>query len=239
MLAFAGGTAGLPAHVQLRQAPAPVSRASQSANLPDFTALAGKGCPAVVNVSTVRYDSKGSGRKQEADPLEDFLRRFAPPVPGDQGPDSGTIGSGFIIDAEGRILTNAHVVVDADEILVKLTDKREIRARLIGLNAPTDIALMKIDAPDLVVLPTGDASRLEVGEWVMAIGSPFGVDSSVSVGINAQIFSRSRGYMGISFAMPINIALEVKEALKKSGRVVRGRLGIVTQDINSAQAASF
>lgn len=275
VLAIWLAVASFPGPVEAQPRRAIAAPQAPSVLLPDFTALVRRDGAAVVNVSTLRYAAE---RTAGSDPVDDFLRRFAP---GEGAQDSSTIGSGFIIDADGHILTNAHVVVGADEILVKLTDKREFRARLIGLDAPTDIALLKIDASNLAVLPTGDSSRLQVGEWVMAIGSPFGFDSSVSVGvvsaigrilpeeqyvpyiqtdvpvnpgssggplinlqgqavgINAQIFSRSGGYMGISFAIPINLAIEVKDELKKRGRVERGRLGIVTQDLNTALAESF
>ena len=283
MVAFcaATGLKGSDALAQAARSGDAGAQPAQSIVLPDFTALVKRYGPAVVNVSAIRYPTADSPRVSGGDPLDDFLRRLLPPPPDQRGPEAGTIGSGFIIDAEGYILTSAHVVTDADEILVKLTDMREIKARLIGVDRPTDIALLKIEAKDLTVLPMGDSGKLQVGEWVMAIGSPFGFDSSVTVGvvsaigrilpdeqyvpfiqtdvpvnpgnsggplinmqgnvvgINAQIFSRSGGYMGISFAIPINLAIEVKEDLRRRGRVNRGRLGIVSQDLTPALGESF
>jgi serine protease Do len=218
----------------------------------------------------------------EDDPFYEFFRRFAPP--GGQGPQdykTQSLGSGFIISADGYILTNAHVVNDADEVLVKLTDKREFKAKIIGIDRRTDVALVKIEASNLPRVVFGDPTQLKVGEWVVAIGSPFGLENTVTagivsakgralpqenyvpfiqtdvainpgnsggplfnlkgevVGINSQIFSRSGGYMGLSFAIPIDVALEVQNQLKNSGKVTRGWLGINIQEITRELADSF
>jgi serine protease Do len=257
--------------------------------LPDFTELYEKQGPAVVNISTTQtVHAEGQPGMMpfpnvpEDDPFYEFFRRFAPP--GGQGPQdykTQSLGSGFIISADGYILTNAHVVNDADEVLVKLTDKREFKAKIIGIDRRTDVALVKIEASNLPRVVFGDPTQLKVGEWVVAIGSPFGLENTVTagivsakgralpqenyvpfiqtdvainpgnsggplfnlkgevVGINSQIFSRSGGYMGLSFAIPIDVALEVQNQLKNSGRVTRGWLGINIQEITRELADSF
>lgn len=256
--------------------------------LPDFTELYEKQGPAVVNISTTQtIHSEGQGMMPfpnvpEDDPFYEFFRRFAPPG-GGQGQDYKTqsLGSGFIISADGYILTNAHVVNEADEVLVKLTDKREFKAKIIGVDRRTDVALLKIEASNLPRVVFGDPGQLKVGEWVVAIGSPFGLENTVTagivsakgralpqenyvpfiqtdvainpgnsggplfnlkgevVGINSQIFSRSGGYMGLSFAIPIDVALEVQNQLKVTGKVTRGWLGINIQEITRELADSF
>jgi serine protease Do len=262
---------------------------SYARELPDFTDLYEKQGPAVVNISTTQtVHAEGQQGMMpfpnvpEDDPFYEFFRRFAPP--GGQGPQdykTQSLGSGFIISADGYILTNAHVVNDADEVLVKLTDKREFKAKIIGIDRRTDVALVKIEASNLPRVVFGDPTQLRVGEWVVAIGSPFGLENTVTagivsakgralpqenyvpfiqtdvainpgnsggplfnlkgevVGINSQIFSRSGGYMGLSFAIPIDVALEVQNQLKNSGRVTRGWLGINIQEITRELADSF
>lgn len=254
--------------------------------LPNFTALVKKEGPAVINISTVKkmrgeVPVQGFPGIPPDDPLYDFLRRFAP---GDEAPREfrgQSLGSGFIVSADGYVLTNAHVVEDAEEVTVKLTDQREFKVKVIGSDERSDIALLKIPAKDLPVVNIGDSSKLEVGEWVVAIGSPFGFTNSVSqgivsakgrslpgedivpfiqtdvpvnpgnsggplfnmngevVGINSQIYSRSGGYMGLSFAIPINLAMKVKDELLKYGTVKRGRLGITVQSVGPEHAKSF
>ena len=253
-------------------------------DLPDFTELVKKYSPAVVNVSTVQATTqrRGSGSPE----LDEFFRRFFPP---DQrgnpfGGQRRSLGSGFIISSDGFVLTNNHVVEDADEIVVRLSDRRELEAKLVGADPRSDLALLKIDAEDLPAVELGRSDALEVGEWVLAIGSPFGFDYSVTagivsakgrslpnennenyvpfiqtdvainpgnsggplfdldgrvVGINSQIYTRSGGFMGVSFAIPIDVAMGVVEQLKTDGRVSRGWLGVVIQDVNRDLAESF
>lgn len=258
---------------------------AQTRGLPDFTELAEKQGAAVVNISTtqvVRGRGPGAMPFDEDDPMFDFFRRFIPRQPGaPQNFENKSLGSGFIISADGYILTNAHVVDSADEITVRLTDKREFKARAIGADKRTDVALIKIEASGLPVVRLGDPTQLRVGEWVVAIGSPFGFDNSVTagivsakgrslpqenfvpfiqtdvainpgnsggplfnmkgevVGINSQIYSRSGGYMGLSFAIPIDVAMEVQTQLRAHGKVSRGRLGVVIQEINKDLAESL
>ncbi|ODS99050.1 MAG: serine peptidase [Lautropia sp. SCN 69-89] len=260
-------------------APAP---AAAQARLPDFADLVERAAPAVVNIRTaerVRNDRAQMPQfplpegMDENDPFYEFFRRFFPPrqspspTPrghGDEVPRG--VGSGFVIASDGYVMTNHHVVDGADEIYVTLADKREFRGRLIGSDRRTDVALVKIDVTDLPKLPIGDSRKLRVGEWVIAIGSPFGLDSTVTagivsarsrdtgdylpfiqtdvavnpgnsggpllnmagevVGINSQIYSRTGGFMGISFAIPIDEAMRVVEQLRTSGRVIRGRIGV-------------
>jgi serine protease Do len=263
---------------------------AQNKGLPDFAELVERQGPAVVNISTTQVlRSNGQGVQplpfDEDDPMFDFFRRFVPRQPGVPGAprefQSRSLGSGFIISSDGYILTNAHVVDAADEILVRLTDKRELKARVIGADKRTDVALIKIDAANLPVVRMGDPTLLKVGEWVLAIGSPFGFDNSVTagivsakgrslpqenfvpfiqtdvainpgnsggplfnmkgevVGINSQIYSRSGGFMGISFAIPIDVAMEVQNQLKTGGKVSRGRIGVVIQEVTRELAESF
>jgi len=263
---------------------------AQGRDLPDFTELAEKQGPAVVNISTTQAQAAQRSGPQvpnvdEDDPMFDFFRRFIPrqPSPG-TGPrefQSRSLGSGFFISGDGYILTNAHVVDNAAEITVRLTDKREYKARVIGADKRTDIALIKIDASGLPAVRLGDPGKLKVGEWVAAIGSPFGFESSVTagivsakgrslpqenfvpfiqtdaainpgnsggplfnmkgevVGINSQIYSRTGGFMGVSFAIPIDVAMEVQAQLRQYGRVSRGRIGVVIQEVSKELAESF
>jgi serine protease Do len=265
-------------------------------NLPDFATLVQQQGPAVVNIST-----KGKRMRVSAsgeDPFSEFFRRFGVPVPpGQRGmpqPDGesesnegprrpGGAGSGFIVSSDGYILTNAHVVNEADEVTVKLTDRREFKAAIVGVDEPTDVAVLKIEATGLPVVRIGDPAKLRPGEWVLAIGSPFGFDNSATagivsatarglpggdtnyvnfiqtdvavnpgnsggplfnlagevVGINSQIYSRSGGYMGISFAIPIDVAVNVRDQLISKGRVSRGKIGVTIQPIDAALADSF
>jgi serine protease Do len=266
--------------------------AAQGINLPDFTEIVEKQGPMVVNVSTTQImHSRGMFPQfpnlDEDDPMFDFFKRFMPRQPGGPGTpkdrqyENKSLGSGFIISSDGYILTNAHVVESADEITVTLTDKREFRAKVIGSDKRTDVALIKIDATGLPKVTMGDTSKVKVGEWVLAIGSPFGFESSVTagivsakgrslpqenfvpfiqtdvainpgnsggplfnlkgevIGINSQIYSRSGGYMGLSFAIPIDVAMEVQTQLRGGGRVSRGRIGVQIQEVTKELAESF
>jgi len=265
------------------------------AGLPDFTELVERAGPAVVNIRTterVKQEQGVPGADEEE--MQEFFRRFfGIPIPPhqQQQPDRAPhgqkqapqqdeevqrgVGSGFIISADGYVMTNAHVVDGADEVYVTLTDKREFKAKIIGVDKRTDVALVKIDGGNLPRLTMGDSNKIKVGEWVIAIGSPFGLDNTVTagiisakaretgeylpliqtdvavnpgnsggpllnmrgevVGINSQIYSRSGGYMGISFAVPIDEAMRVSEQLKNTGKVTRGRIGVqigeVTKDV--------
>jgi len=264
-------------------------------DLPDFTKVVEDQGNAVVNISTTQAVRRSAALPQvpgmEDEEVLEFFRRFIPRQPGPgqgQGPEraprpeSRSLGSGFVISQDGYVLTNAHVVEGADEITVKFTDKREFKAKVIGADRRTDIALIKIDATGLPAVRFGDPSKLKVGEWVLAIGSPFGLDNSATAGIvsatsravggeenyvpfiqtdvavnpgnsggplfnlrgevigmNSMIFSRTGGYMGLSFAIPIDVANDVREQLIKTGHVVRGRIGVAVQDVNAQLAQSF
>ncbi len=258
--------------------------------LPDFTDLVEKQGAAVVNISTVQtvHANNGPGMMPfpnlpEDDPFYEFFKRFGPPGGSGGGQDYKTqsLGSGFIVSSDGYVLTNAHVVNDADEVIVKLTDRREFKAKIIGVDPRSDVALIKIEATGLPKVALGDVNQLKVGEWVVAIGSPFGLENTVTagivsakgralpqenyvpfiqtdvainpgnsggplfnlkgevVGINSQIFSRSGGYMGLSFAIPIDVAMDVMGQLKATGKVSRGWLGIGIQEITKELAESF
>lgn len=257
----------------------------------DVADLVEKQGPAVVNISTTKLVKRGQEGLPFALPddedLQEFFRRFFPGgVPGGQGgpmqeiPTRGA-GSGFIVSSDGYILTNAHVVRNADEVVVKLTDKRKFTAKVVGADARTDVAVIKITANNLPAVKLGDPARLRVGEAVAAIGSPFGFENSVTagivsakgrslpsenyvpyiqtdvpinpgnsggplfnmkgevVGINSQIYSRSGGYQGVSFAIPIDVAMEVVDQLKAGGKVSRGWLGVVIQEVTADLAESF
>jgi serine protease Do len=254
-----------------------------SAQLPDFSDLAEKHSPAVVNITTTQDNRQRSrGRAiPEPDEMFDFFRRMIPPEGQGMLPPKRGQGSGFLISSDGFILTNTHVIDGVDEVVIKLNDKREYRAKVIGTDARTDIALLKISASDLPAVRVGDPNKLRVGEWVLAIGAPFGFENSVTagivsakgrslpqenyvpfiqtdvavnpgnsggplfnmrgevVGVNSQIISRSGGYMGLSFAIPIDVAMDVAEQLKTRGKVNRGRLGVVIQEVNADLADSF
>jgi serine protease Do len=252
--------------------------------LPDFSALVERYGPTVVNISTttrVRAQAQQFQAPGEpGEPLYEFFRRFQSPLPQGDALRKG-VGSGFIVSADGYILTNAHVVDDATEVTVKLTDDREFQAKVIGVDRRTDVALVKIDARNLPTVRIGDASKAKVGEWVAAIGSPFGLENTVTagiisaksrslpdgtyvpfiqtdvainpgnsggplfnmagevIGVNSQIYSRTGGYMGLSFAVPIDVAMKVKGDLQQYGRVSRGRLGVTIQGVSHELADSF
>ncbi|MGO9803095.1 MAG: DegQ family serine endoprotease [Steroidobacteraceae bacterium] len=255
--------------------------------LPDFTQLVEKYGPAVVNVEVVEKTQPNQGLQglQPNDPFYDFFRRFGIPPPGEgprgnQPPPRGA-GSGFIVSPDGYILTNTHVVADAETVTVRLTDRREFAAKVIGADERTDVAVIKISAGNLPTVKLGDPSRIKPGQWVLAIGSPFGFENTVTagiisatsrslpndnyvpfiqtdvavnpgnsggplfnmagevIGINSQIFSRTGGFMGLSFAIPIDVARNVEEQLIRTGRVVRGRIGVTIQDLNAQLAESF
>lgn len=255
-----------------------------SAQLPDFVDLVEKQSPAVVNITTTqeaRRLKRGHKRVPAPDEMFDFFRKFLPPEGEAFLPPSRGQGSGFMISSDGYILTNAHVVDKVDEVVVKLADKREFRAKVVGSDSRTDVALIKINAEGLPRVTLGDPDKLRVGEWVLAIGAPFGFENSVTagivsaigrslpqenyvpfiqtdvavnpgnsggplfnmkgevVGMNSQIISRSGGYMGLSFAIPIDVAMDVAEQLKSHGSVSRGRLGVVIQQVTPDLADSF
>ncbi len=261
-------------------------------DLPDFTELAEKQGPAVVNISITSVvhgnGMMGFPGMPQDEQLQEFLRRFGipgmPGVPGQEGGQefkSQSLGSGFIISADGYILTNAHVVSEADEVLVKLSDKREFKAKIIGADKRTDVALIKIEATNLPKVTIGDPSTLKVGEWVAAIGSPFGLENTMTagivsakgralpqenfvpfiqtdvainpgnsggplfnlrgevVGVNSQIYSKSGGSMGLSFSIPIDVAIDISNQLKANGKITRGWLGIAIQELTKELAESF
>jgi serine protease Do len=263
--------------------------AAQTQVLPDFTRLIDEQGNAVVNISTTQAPRRTGAVPQvpgiEDEEVLEFFRRFIPRQqpgqPGPRQPEARSLGSGFIISADGYILTNAHVVDGADEINVRFTDKREFKAKVIGADRRTDIAVIKIEAASLPVVKFGDPTRLKVGEWVVAIGSPFGFENTVTagivsakgrslpqenfvpfiqtdvainpgnsggplfnmrgevVGINSQIYSRTGGFMGLSFAIPIDVALDIQKQLREKGRVSRGRIGVVIQEVTRDHATSF
>jgi serine protease Do len=266
-------------------APPPVAPALAAATLPDFPRITERYGPAVVNIS-VSGTRKTSGVEADPEDMSDpfeLFRRFQ------QGPRRGVprevpvrgMGSGFIVGADGTILTNAHVVKDASEVTVKLTDRREYRAKVLGTDSKTDVAVLKIEARNLPVVTVGNSKDLRPGEWVLAIGSPFGFENTVTagvvsakgrslpdessvpfiqtdvavnpgnsggplfngrgevVGMNSQIYSRSGGYQGVSFAIPIDVAVRVKDQIVATGKVQHARLGVTVQEVNQALADSF
>jgi len=260
-------------------------------NLPDFTELAEKHGAEVVNISVTQVMQAGNSMpfpNMPDDPaLQEFFKRFGiPGMPGHetqpgQEYKSQSLGSGFIISADGYILTNAHVVSEADEVLVKLSDKREFKAKIIGTDKRTDVALIKIEATNLPKAVIGDPAALKVGEWVAAIGSPFGLENTMTagivsakgralpqenfvpfiqtdvainpgnsggplynlrgevVGVNSQIYSRSGGSMGLSFSIPIDVAIDISNQLKATGKITRGWLGVAIQELTKELAESF
>ena len=271
---------------------APAPAMAQTRVLPDFTDLVEQVGPSVVNIRTLERSRSAPGVAPGAmdEEMQEFFRRFfgqpmpnvprqAPrpnrPQPDEDQQQPRGVGSGFILTTDGFVMTNAHVVEGADEVAVTLPDKREFKARIVGFDKRTDVAVVKIDATGLPAVKVGDVTRLKVGEWVMAIGSPFGLENTVTagivsakqrdtgdylpfiqtdvainpgnsggplinmrgevIGINSQIYSRSGGFMGISFAIPIDEAIRVSEQLRVSGRVSRGRIGVqidqVTKDV--------
>ncbi len=276
------------------------AHAQPSQNLPDFADLAERAGPAVVNIRTTARVTANAGALpfpdiDENDPMYEFFRRFFPNPPQQgpqpsprQGPGQGPgprrdvprgLGSGFILSADGYVMTNAHVVEGADDITVTLTDKREFKGKVIGADRRTDVALVKIEASGLPSVKVGDPNRLRVGEWVVAIGSPFGLENTVTagivsakaretgeflpfiqtdvavnpgnsggpllnmrgevIGINSQIFTTSGGYNGISFAIPIDEAMNVQQQLRSSGRVIRGRIGVGIEGVSKEVAEAI
>lgn len=265
------------------------SSATQARGLPDFTDLVEQNAPAVVNISTRQHADSGSPhggygpelQLPENSPFNDLFRHFfeGPTVPRQR--ESQSLGSGFIISKDGYILTNYHVVEDADEVIVQLNNRKTFEAEVIGSDQASDIALLKIDSKNLPTVKMGKSSELKIGEWVLAIGSPFGFEATVTagivsakrralpsenyvpyiqtdvainpgnsggplfnmegevVGINSQIYSRSGGFMGLSFAVPIELAINVADQLRTSGHVKRGYLGVLIQDVDRDLAESF
>jgi serine protease Do len=265
------------------------TRAADGVVLPDFTRLVASQGAAVVNISATQAAAQPQKQPfrlpelDESDPMFEFFRKFIPRMPEYPGaePDDKSLGSGFIISADGYILTNAHVVEAAESIVVRLADKREFDATVIGADARSDVALIRIEAKALPHVVLGDPEALAVGEWVLAIGSPFGFEQSVTagivsakgrslpdenfvpfiqtdvainpgnsggplfnlrgevVGINSQIYSRTGGFMGLSFAIPIDVAMDVQQQLREKGRVERGRIGVSIQEVTRDLADSF
>jgi len=263
-------------------------------DLPDFTELAEKQSPIVVNISSIQKNRPNAMQgSPEDEQMQEFFKRFGIPVPPGMPPQNGrgqqpmpdkqvyATGSGFIVASDGYILTNAHVVKDADEVMVKLNDKREFKAKVIGIDLRTDVAVLKINANNLPKVSIGNPDTIKVGEWVAAIGAPFGLENTMTVGIvsakgralpqenfvpfiqtdvainpgnsggplfnlkgevigiNSQIYSRTGGYMGLSFAIPINVAIDVMNQLKTNGKVIRGWLGIAIQEVTKELSESF
>ena len=253
--------------------------------LPDFSSLVERYGAAVVNISVTQMQKTAAAGPQfrgldPNDPFFEFFRRFQVPMPQDEAPAHG-LGSGFIVSPDGLILTNTHVVRDASEVTVKLTDKREFKAKVVGSDVQTDVAVLKIDATNLPAVKLGSSEDVRVGEWVVAIGSPFGFENSVTagivsakgralpdgtyvpfiqtdvavnpgnsggplfnlkgevIGINSQIYSRTGGYQGLSFAVPIDLATRVEQQIVKDGKVTRGRIGVTIQELSQPLAESF
>ena len=261
-------------------APAVVPVAMPSAGLPDFAGLVARVGPAVVNITSVTPGTEVAGPVEEG-PFGDFFKRFGMPRPHFETPPQRGEGSGFIVDANGIILTNAHVVGSGSEVTVRLTDRREFMAKVVGIDKRTDVAVLRIAAKGLPTVKLGNPDALLPGQWVLAIGSPFGFDNSVTagivsakaralpdenftpfiqtdvavnpgnsggplfnlagevVGINSQIYSRTGGYMGLSFAIPIDLVVYVKDQLLATGKVRRGRLGVTIQEVDQQLADSF
>ncbi|MDM0020215.1 Do family serine endopeptidase [Variovorax saccharolyticus] len=300
-LAAAGviGAVGTGAYTSARAVAAPPAQAvavagttAPTVTMPDFSTITARDGQAVVNISVTGSSktagAQGGPQMDPDDPMYEFFRRFG----GGQGPRGGQQqpqretpvrgqGSGFILSADGIILTNAHVVKDAKEVTVKLTDRREFSAKVLGSDAKTDVAVIKIEAKNLPVLSVGSTKDLKAGEWVLAIGSPFGFENTVTagvvsakgrslpddgyvpfiqtdvainpgnsggpllntrgevVGINSQIYSRSGGYQGVSFAIPIEVAMQVKDQIVATGKATHARLGVAVQEVNQAFADSF
>jgi len=269
-----------PATASVTQSAVPPVAVAPTA-LPDMRSIVAANAPAVVNIG-VTGTRKTSNVPQidPDDPFYEFFRRFGGRMPHGATPVQGQ-GSGFIVSGDGTILTNAHVVEDADEVTVKLNDKREFKAKVLGADKTSDVAVLKIEAQNLPTVRVGTSAQTQVGEWVLAIGSPFGFESSASagivsaksrslpdgsyvpfiqtdvavnpgnsggplfnmngevIGINSQIYSRSGGYQGLSFAIPIEVAMNIERQIVATGKVQRGKLGISIQDVNQALADSF
>ncbi len=265
--------------------PVPMTPLREGINLPDFTSIVSAQGPAVVNISvsgTTKTSAQTQPDLEDDSALSDFLKRFG--APGSALPHNipmHGLGSGFIVDAGGVILTNAHVVEQADEVTVKLNDKREFKAKVVGIDKLSDVAVLRIPAQGLPTVKIGDPQKARVGEWVVAIGSPFGFENTVTagiisaksrtlpddgfvpfmqtdvainpgnsggplfnvngevVGINSQIYSRSGGYQGLSFAIPIDVAMNVEHQLVTKGKVSRGRLGVSIQEMDQGLADTF
>jgi serine protease Do len=282
-------TTGAPAVAPTPLAQAPATAALPAAALPDFSGLVERYGPAVVNISVVQ-GTKTAARvprfqMPDDEDLPQFFRNLPrqfqfPEIPQDRGPMRG-VGSGFIVSADGIVLTNAHVVDGADEVTVKLTDRREFTAKVLGTDKTTDIAVLKLDARELPYVRIGDPKATKVGEWVVAIGQPFGLENTVTsgivsakarslpgdsyvpfiqtdaavnpgnsggplfnlkgevIGVNSQIFSRSGGFQGLAFAVPIDVAMHVKDEIQQTGKVTHGRLGVAIQEVNQALAQNF
>jgi serine protease Do len=271
------------APVAVVQAPATDSAQPSARGLPSFADLVAQQGPAVVQIRATKDQKRVALSRGEGMP--DLPPEFAPffrglPRTPQPGPAMGT-GSGFIVGADGIVLTNAHVVADSDEVIVKLTDQREYRAKVLGSDATTDVAVLKIDAKTLPVVKLGDPARTRVGDWVVAIGTPYGLDNTVTsgivsaksrslpgdgvvpfiqtdaavnpgnsggplfnlagevIGINSQIFSRSGGFQGVAFAIPIDVALNVADQIRTTGKVSHGRLGVTVQPVDQALADNF
>ncbi len=252
--------------------------------LPDFTELYEKQGPAVVSIDVTQKVRRGPQRPElsEDDPFYEFFRRFGPPPRGPQRDyEAQSAGSGFIVSSDGYLVTNAHVVDSADEVKIRLTDRREFIAKVVGVDKRTDVAVLKIEAKDLPRVTIGDPEKLKVGEWVVAIGKPFGLENTMTagivsakgrdlpqenlvpfiqtdvainpgnsggplfnlrgevVGINSMIFSRSGGYMGLAFAIPIDVAMNTVNQIREKGRVTRGRIGVQIQEVSREAADSF
>ncbi len=284
--ADAGTPAAQPAAAAASVAsPAPAPSVSRVTGLPDFSQLVADNGAAVVNISVVEKGQKFGSTTDDGDDdsMSQYFHRFQLPNPEHMPPSRG-IGSGLIITTDGYVLTNAHVVADASEVTVKLTDRREFRAKVVGVDKRSDVALIKIPATGLPIVHFGDPALIRPGQWAIAIGSPFGFENSVTagvisavgrplpddsgssfvtfiqtdaavnpgnsggplfnlegevIGINSQIYSRTGGYMGMSFAIPIDIALNVKDQLMRSGKVRRSRIGVAVQDIGQQLAQTF
>jgi serine protease Do len=277
-----GATASAP--VQARAAEAPLALATA----PDFAAIVERYGPAVVNITVTSdanraVDGAGTPGLAPGDPMWEFFRRFGPGLP--RAPEGGALvrgqGSGFIVSPDGMILTNAHVVADAQEVRVKLTDRREFNAKVVGFDKVTDVALLRIDVGNLPTVKLGDPAAVRVGDPVLAIGAPFGFENTATsgivsaksrtlpdetyvpfiqtdvavnpgnsggplfngrgevIGINSQIYSRTGGYQGLSFAIPIDVATKVQRQLARHGKVIRGRLGVTIQEVDQALADAF
>jgi serine protease Do len=287
-IALTACSPGTQAQREQADEPARPSRPAATRNmaLPDFARLVEEYGNAVVFVEVLQQRQRTGPFLSPEDPMFDFFRRFGIPLPDmpeqRELPPARGAGSGFIVSKDGYILTNAHVVADADSVTVRLSDRREFQAKVVGADARTDVAVLKIDANNLPVVRIGDPNELKPGQWVLAIGSPFGLENSVTagivsatsravgggdsyvpfiqtdvavnpgnsggplfnldgevVGINSMIFSRTGGYMGLSFAIPIDVAINVRDQLIETGRVVRGRIGVAVQDVNAQLAESF
>jgi len=263
----------------------PAAAQGRLAGLPDFTELYEKQSPAVVSIDVTQKARRSAQAPElsEDDPFYEFFRRFGPiPRRGPQrDPDAQATGSGFILQADGYVVTNAHVVDGADEVKVRLSDRREFIAKVVGVDKRTDVALLKIEAKDLPRVTIGDPDKLKVGEWVVAIGKPFGLENTMTagivsakgrdlpqenlvpfiqtdvainpgnsggplfnlkgevVGINSMIYSRTGGYMGLAFAIPIDVAMNTVSQLKDKGRVTRGRIGVTIQEVSKEAAEAF